>query len=73
MEGPFSLRWPERLEALTPNHLLLLHSGLSVPPGLFLKDELYSRKQWRQIQHMADVFRQRWIKEYLPSLQERQK
>ena len=64
---------PRDMEALTPNHLLLLRSGPSAPPGLFAKDDMYSRKRWRQVQYLADVFWRRWIKEYLPSLQERQK
>jgi hypothetical protein len=64
---------PEDLEALTPNHLLLLSSGSSLPPGIFTKEDLYTRRRWRQVQYLADVFWRRWIKEYLPSLQERQK
>ena len=64
---------PKDLDTLTPNHLLLLHSGPSLPPGFFQKDEIYSRKRWRQIQYLAEVLWRRWIKEYLPSLQERQK
>ena len=64
---------PRDMEAFTPNHLLLLRSGPSAPPGLFSKDEIYSRRRWRQVQYLADIFWRRWIKEYLPSLQERQK
>ena len=64
---------PTDMEALTPNHLLLLRSGPSAPPGLFSKDDLYSRRRWQQIQYLADICWRRWIKEYLPSLQERQK
>ena len=64
---------PKDLEALTTKHLLLLCSGPSLPPGLFQKDEIYSHKRWRQIQHLADIFWRRWIKEYLPTLQERQR
>ena len=30
---------PRDMEALTPNHLPLLRSGPSAPPGLFSKDE----------------------------------
>jgi hypothetical protein len=60
-------------EALTPNHLLLLRTGPTLPPGTFEKDDLYSRKRWRQVQYLADVFWRRWIKEYLPSLQRRDK
>lgn len=59
---------PRDTEALTPNHLLLLRSGPSAPPGLFFKDEIYSRRRWRQVQYLADIFWRRWIKEYLPSL-----
>lgn len=61
------------LEALTPNHLLLLKTQPCLPPGLFRKDDLYSRRRWRQVQYMADLFWKRWIREYLPQLQERQK
>lgn len=59
----------EDMEALTPNHLLLLRSGSLLPPGIFNKDDLYSRRRWRQVQYLW----RRWIKEYLPSLQQRQK
>lgn len=41
---------PHDLEALTPNHLLLLNSGTTLPPGLFEKKDLYAKKRWRQIQ-----------------------
>lgn len=60
-------------EALTPNHLLLLRAGPSLPPGYFEKSDNYSRRRWRQVQYLADVFWKRWTREYLPSLQERQK
>jgi transposase InsO family protein len=60
-------------EPLTPNHLLLLRSGPTLPPGRFDKDDLNSRKRWRQIQYMADIFWKRWVKEYLPTLQRRQR
>lgn len=57
---------------LTPNHLLLLLSGPTLPHGAFTKQDLY-RRRWRQVQHHADVFWARWIKEYLPALNQRQK
>ena len=45
----------------------------SLSPGQFQKEDLYARRRWRQVQYMADLFWKRWIKEYLPQLQERQK
>ena len=64
---------PRDPEALTPNHLLLLRSGPALPPGLFTKVDSYSRRRWRQVQYLADVFWRRWTREYLPALQERKK
>ncbi|KAK3728196.1 hypothetical protein QZH41_004911 [Actinostola sp. cb2023] len=64
---------PRDMEPLTPNHLLLLHTGPTTPPGTFSKHDNYTRRRWRQVQYLADVFWKRWIREYLPSLQERQK
>ena len=59
------------LNPLTPNNLLLLRSGAYLPPRVFYKDDNYSRKRWRQVQYLSDLFWRRWIKEYLPSLQNR--
>lgn len=64
---------PKDLEALTPNHLLLLKTQPSLSPGLFQREDLYVRRRWRQVQYMADLFWRRWTREYLPQLQERQK
>ncbi|XP_064629278.1 uncharacterized protein LOC135488567 [Lineus longissimus] len=59
--------------ALTPNHLLRLHQDQAPPPGIFVKEDNYVKRKWRQIQHIANVFWCRWSKEYLVGLQERQK
>ena len=64
---------PDDLEALTPNHILSLKGKPIMPPGLFDRDDLYIRKRWKQIQYMAELFWKRWISEYLPMMQERQK
>lgn len=56
---------------LTPNHLLLLKAKLLLPPGE--RNDIYSRRRWHQVQYLADLFWKRWTREYLPSLQERQK
>lgn len=61
------------LEALTPNHLLLLKIKPELPPGVFSKDDQYANRRWRQVQYLADVFWKRWCKEYLMQLQERQR
>ena len=39
----------------------------------FDSHDIYTRKQWRQVQYLANVFWPRWIREYLPQLQQRQK
>ena len=61
------------LNALTPNHLLLLRAGTTVPPGVFSKEDNYSCRRWRQVQYLSNVFWRRWTREYLPSLQQRQR
>ncbi|XP_033759556.1 uncharacterized protein LOC117341802 [Pecten maximus] len=61
------------LETLTPNHLLLLKRKPNLPPGVFCKTDTYCKRRWRQTQYMANLFWQRWLREYLPLLQERQK
>ena len=43
------------------------------PPGVFQTSDLYSRKQWKRVQHLTNEFWFRWRKEFLHSLQERSK
>ena len=61
------------LEALTPNHLLIQKRKPNLPPGIFNKNDNYCRRRWRQVQYMAELFWWRWLREYLPLPQERQK
>jgi len=61
------------LEPLTPNHLLLMKRKPNLPPGVFNKTDNYGKRRWRQVQYMANLFWYRWVREYLPLLQERQK
>lgn len=61
------------LEALTPNHILLLNLKPHLPPGLFCKDDLYMKRRWRQMQFLSDLFWKRCVREYLPLLQDKQK
>ena len=44
----------------------------ALSPGSFAKEDMFKRK-WRQTQMLTDHFRNWWLKEYLPALQERQK
>ena len=63
---------PRDLRPLTPAHLLTLRSSEG-PPCLTTEADCYSRKRWRQVQYLADAFWRRWVREYLPTLQERKK
>ena len=64
---------PQDLDPLTPNHLLRLNTAIPFPPCVTEKADVYGRRRWRQVQHLADVFWSRWTREYLPLLQSRQK
>lgn len=55
--------------ALTPNHLLLLRCNTAVLEDI---TQNYNRG-WRQASYLAGVFWRRWMREYLPILQVRQK
>ena len=61
------------LEALTPNHILLMGRNPSSAPDVFNKESDKLKARWKRIHLLADHFSQRWTKEYLPTLQERQK
>ena len=45
----------------------------TAPPGEFQRADLYSRKRWRTVQFLVNEFWVRWRKDYLQSLQPRQK
>nr|XP_054769202.1 uncharacterized protein LOC129276822 [Lytechinus pictus] len=61
------------VEALTPNHVLLLNTKPQLPPSITVNTDVYARRRWRQVQYLSDVFWSRWVKEYLPQLQARQR
>ena len=63
---------PNDLEALTPNSLLIQRLDNSLPLDSFIKADGY-KKSWRYVNWLADQFWSRWTKEYLPTLQIRQK
>ena len=43
------------------------------PPGTFLNTDFYSKKRWKRVKHLLNVFWSRWKKEYLSQLQTCQK
>ena len=47
---------PQDLEPLTSNHLLLMKNDYMLPPGLFNCNDLSSRKGWRQVQYLVNLF-----------------
>ncbi|XP_055614645.1 uncharacterized protein LOC129760976 [Uranotaenia lowii] len=64
----------EEKEALTPNHLLLGSSSGVKQPSLEPLDEvLVLKNTWNQVQHQADMFWRRWVREYMPELTRRTK
>ena len=61
-------------EILTPNQILTMKTKIILPPpGNFQQPDLYSRKRWRRVQHILNIFWQRWKTEYLNNMQSRQK
>ena len=51
----------------------MLRGTPSLPRGEISDRQAYSRKRWRQVQYLVDVFWRRWLKEYIPYLNVRQK
>ena len=59
---------------LSPINLLTMKSRVVLPPpGNYSANDLYSRRRWRRVQHIANEFWSRWRKEYLQTLQRRSK
>ena len=59
---------------ISPSNLLTLKSSVVMPlSGEFSPPDLYFKKQWRGVQYIAEKFWNRWRKEFLQSLQPRQK
>ena len=60
-------------EPLTPCKLLLLRPNVCFSPGESDPVYIYGSKRWKQAQYLADIFWKRWTREYLPTLQVKQK
>ena len=63
---------PDSPFILSPSMILTQKSAVPSPLGDFTEKDLYT-KQWRQVQSLANNFWSRWSREYLPTLQRRQK
>ena len=64
----------ESVEPLRPSDILTMKTKVVLPPpGVFQREDVYCRKRWRAVQHIANEFWSRWRKEFLLGLQERQK
>ena len=65
---------PECLDPLTPNQQLTRKSSVVLPPpGSFQRADLYCKKRWRRVQHLANKFWNKWKDSYLQLLQPRRK
>ncbi|KAJ8017933.1 hypothetical protein HOLleu_44355 [Holothuria leucospilota] len=64
---------PDDLTPLTPNMLVNPQAKMLAPPGEFEQRDVYARKRWRRAQYLVDVFWSRWRKEYVVTLQQRDK
>ena len=59
---------------LSPMQLLSLKTKIVMPPpGVFQKEDMYCRKQWRRVQHVCNEIWTGWQKEVFVTLQHRQK
>ena len=60
-------------EALTPNHFLIGRPSAALPTDFVKSEDIDSKKRWRAVQAASHMFWNRWLKEYLPTLNKRQK
>ena len=61
---------PMSLKPISPNQILTMKSEIILPPlGKFDQSDLYPKKQWRRVQHLANEFWKCWQGEYLQNLQ----
>lgn len=60
-------------DPVTPNSLLMGRPDGSLPQVVYPESEILSRRLWRHSQVLADRFWTRFIRDYLPGLQTRQK
>ena len=62
------------MEPLTPNQLLTMKSKIVSPLiTTVVRADLYSKKRWKRVQYLANLFWTRWRKEFLTLYQQREK
>jgi hypothetical protein len=64
---------PADPDALTPNDILKVKPSSYNLPGSVPSMEVYAKKQWQMVQLLAQRFWERWLREYLPTLNRRSK
>ena len=61
-------------DALTPNNFLLGYKSREVNTGDDMQtDQIDYRQKWKQVQTIANIYWNRWLKEYIPTLTPRSK
>lgn len=64
---------PNDFTPLTPNHFLIGRASPHIPLAVTEEKDLNARRRWIRVQELANHFWRRWIKEYLPTLNQRKK
>lgn len=63
---------PKDQLSISPQDILIGRLDSTLPPDEFIHADGF-KKSWRKVQRLADCFWKRWVREYIPLLQERQK
>ena len=64
---------PNDMEALTPNHFLIGRPNVNLPKCIHSATNMDYRKAYRNSELYTDLIWQRWLKEYIPQFNVRQK
>jgi len=64
---------PNDFDAITPNHFIINRSNDNTPLGNFDDKDLDSRRKWRKVQAVTNMYWKRFTREYLSTLTTRLK